>query len=249
MASILIINQQHLISSRLKDILQHIGHKTVGIAETTLDALTLIERVQPDIIFLDLCFGEGHDGPQFAQIALNNSAAKLVYVVSNAGKAVAERARATNPDGYLVYPFEEQDVYMCTSACLDPTSKPEIPTILLDLLDGKKAQIWNQLPEKTLIKVRAYVRGNLDKEITLKSMASVAGMSESNFSRRFKASMSITPYQYVLQERLEEAKHMLRHHDISLVHIAAATGFSSQSHFSTVFRKYTNLTPLQYRRQ
>lgn len=249
MAKILILNQQRIISARLRTILENIGHSVTNIAETTLDALRLVETDQPDIIYIDLCFGEGHDGPQFAQVALEETRAKLVYVISSAGKTAAGRATETRPNAYLVYPFDEQDVYMSLSDCFDPTYILKIPTILQDLLDGDRFQAWNSLPETALIQVRAYVRGHLDKEITLKSMATVAGMSESNFSRRFKASMNITAYQYVLQERLEEAKHMLRHLDISLVHIADATGFSSQSHFSTVFRKHVQLTPLQYRRQ
>ena len=249
MASIFIINQQRTINARLKTMLEQMGHQVCGIAQTTPEALLLVENNQADIIYLDLSFGEGHDGPQFAQIALDKPDAKLIYVVSNAGSAIAKHAEQTHPDAYLVYPFNEQDVYASMTTALSPDQTPAPPAILQELLEQDETSAWNQLPEKSLVQVHIYVRENLDKEITLKSMASIAGMSESNFSRRFKASMKITPYQYVLQERLEEAKYMLRHLDISLVHIAAATGFSSQSHFSTVFRKHTSLTPLQFRRQ
>ncbi|MEL6325211.1 MAG: helix-turn-helix transcriptional regulator, partial [Pseudomonadota bacterium] len=61
-------------------------------------------------------------------------------------------------------------------------------------------------------------------------------------------SAGITPYQYVMRERLEEAKRLLRDTEWSLVDIAVATGFSSQSHFATTFKKSVKLTPLQYRR-
>jgi len=245
MANILLINQQRTINVRLQTMLEQMGHKVCGVARTTPEALLLVENAEANIIYLDLSFGEGHDGPQFAQIALNETDAKLIYIISNAGRTIAKHADQTRPDAYLVYPFDEQDVYMSITTALSPDQAPEPPAILRELLEQDETSAWNQLPEKSLV----YVRENLDKEITLKRMASIAGMSESNFSRRFKASMKITPYQYVLQERLEEAKYMLRHLDMSLVHIAAATGFSSQSHFSTVFRKHTKLTPLQFRRQ
>jgi len=249
MANIFIINQQRTIAARLETMLEQMGHKVCGIARTTPEALLLVESTEVDIIYLDLSFGEGHDGPQFAQIALNKTDAKLIYIISDAGRTIAKHAQQTRPDAYLVYPFDEQDVYMSVTTALSPGQATEPPAILQELLELDEISAWNQLPEKSLVQVHIYVRENLDKEITLKSMANIAGMSESNFSRRFKASMKITPYQYVLQERLEEAKYMLRHLDMSLVHIAAATGFSSQSHFSTVFRKHTSLTPLQFRRQ
>jgi len=97
-------------------------------------------------------------------------------------------------------------------------------------------------------RVEDFIRKNFDSEITLRMLAEIAGMSESSFSRRFKISAGITPYQYVMRERLEEAKRLLRDTEWSLVDIAVATGFSSQSHFATTFKKSVKLTPLQYRR-
>lgn len=249
MANILIINHQPTLNARLQTMLEQTGHKVSAIAQTTPDALLLLETEQTDIIYLDLGFGQDHDRPQLAQIASEKADTKLVYIISNAGQTAAKIARQTEADAYLIYPFDTQDVYLSLTTALSPGQAAAPPAILQELFEQDETTTWNQLPEKSLVQVHIYVRENLDKEITLKSMASIAGMSESNFSRRFKASMKITPYQYVLQERLEEAKYMLRHLDISLVHIAAATGFSSQSHFSTVFRKHTQLTPLQFRRQ
>lgn len=249
MASVLIINQKKTVTARLEGILEGMGHKIIGTPDTTLEAMSLVGTLTPDIIYIDLAFGNGHDGTQFAQIVLNEHAAKLIFLVSSANKSNAQRARALSPAGYLVVPFTAQSVDASLSEALNPYQTAEIPVILQNVIADPKVQVWNQISEDLLIQVRAYIRANLDKEITLRSMSDVAGMSESNFSRRFKASMGITPYQYVLQERLEEAKHLLRHKNMSLVHIAAATGFSSQSHFTTVFKKSTTLTPLQYRRQ
>lgn len=249
MAHILIINREAKVCEDLTPALKELGHAVLGSAEETVEALTRIVTEDPDVVFIDLAFGDGHDGAQFAQIALNRETTKLIFIVNNANKANAKRARAIRPDGYLVYPFSKQKVAQCLETAFDTQRAAVPPAILQELLDSERSQVWNELPETLLLEIRAYIRSNLDKEITLRALAKIAAMSESNFSRRFKASLGITPYQYVLQERLEEAKHMLRNMNMSLVHIAAATGFSSQSHFSTVFKKSTSLTPLQYRQQ
>ena len=249
MARILIIHQHASICATLNEHLENIGHTTIGCAQKTVAAIELCEAGKPDIVFLDMSFGEGHDGTQFAQIVFGQSDVRLIFIVGMVNKPMLQRAESLNPTGYLMQPFDVQDVYTSLSNCLDTSMPRMVPAVLRDMLTDEAAMAWKKLSETSLFQVRTHVRENLDKEITLKDLAQLVGISESSFSRRFKASMGITPYQYVIQERLEAAKHMLLHGDISLAHVAAATGFSSQSHFTTVFKKLTHMTPLQYRRQ
>ena len=146
-------------------------------------------------------------------------------------------------------PFNQQDVFSCLIRTLDPSQSRMLPAALQTVLASNYEVSSNKLPKAALLRIKAFVRDNLDQEITLDQLAKLAGISYSGFSRRFKARMGITPYQYVIQERIEEAKHLLLHKDLSLAHIAEVTGFSSQSHFTTVFKRSTKLTPLRYRRE
>lgn len=249
MARILIIHQHASTCAQLSEYMQHMGHTVVGCAHKTVEAIALSEASKPDIVFLDMSFGEGHDGAQFAQIVFGQSDVRLIFIVSMINKPMLQRAESLDPSGYLMQPFSEQDVYSCLTRAFDPSLSRMIPAVLQDVLASEEELSWKKLPEAALLQVRAFVRENLDQEITLRELAKFVGISESSFSRRFKSSMGITPYQYVIQERLDAAKHFLLHKDMSLAHIASATGFSSQSHFTTVFKKATKLTPLQYRRQ
>jgi AraC family transcriptional regulator len=74
----------------------------------------------------------------------------------------------------------------------------------------------------------------------------VAGMSQYYFASLFKQSMGVTPWQYVMQQRLERAKELLTQRDRSIVEIALQCGFKSQSHFTQQFRKFTGVTPKRY---
>jgi AraC family transcriptional regulator len=92
-----------------------------------------------------------------------------------------------------------------------------------------------------------YVRATLTSNISVTELAELVQMSPSHFSRVFKASFSATPYRFVMQERIEEAKRMLASSNLSASQVAMAFGFSSQSHFVKVFRQFAGVTPKQYK--
>jgi AraC family transcriptional regulator len=79
------------------------------------------------------------------------------------------------------------------------------------------------------------------------ALAGLVQMSPSHFARMFKASFGFTPYQYVMLKRVEAAKDLFAHTQLSSTQVAMELGFSSQSHFLKVFRQFTGVTPKQYK--
>lgn len=103
------------------------------------------------------------------------------------------------------------------------------------------------LPPYKLKTAIAYIQEHLHQPIALAELAAVARMSPRYFASLFKQSTGVTPYQYVLQSRIDRAKSLLRRSDLSLVEIAHRVGFQNQSHFTRIFRQYVNATPKAYR--
>ena len=103
------------------------------------------------------------------------------------------------------------------------------------------------LPSSKLRQVIDYIQSNLERDLSLDQLAKVAHVSSHHFGKLFKQSMGLTPHQYVLKCRLERAKKLLRNRKLTLTEISLATGFCHQSHFTNAFRRYTTLTPRQYR--
>jgi AraC family transcriptional regulator len=97
-------------------------------------------------------------------------------------------------------------------------------------------------------RVRDYVRAHLSQELGLAELAGVIQLSPHHFCFLFKNTAGITPYQYVLRERVHESMKHLAARQCSIVEIAGVLGFADQSHFTTVFRRVTGLTPKQYQR-
>jgi AraC family transcriptional regulator len=103
------------------------------------------------------------------------------------------------------------------------------------------------LSQRQLLQVLEYINEHLDRDIKLVDLAQLLGMSQFHFSHLFKQSLGIAPYQYLLQQRIERAKQLLKQTERSIMEIALECGFNSHSHLSKQFRQLTGMTPKAYR--
>ena len=103
------------------------------------------------------------------------------------------------------------------------------------------------LPQHQLLVILDYIDTYLDRDIKLGDLAQLVGMSQFHFGRLFKQSLGLSPYQYLLQQRVERAKKLLKQSDQSIADIALECGFSNHSHLNRTFRKLTQMTPKAYR--
>jgi AraC family transcriptional regulator len=92
-----------------------------------------------------------------------------------------------------------------------------------------------------------YLHANLDADIRLADMAQEAGMSRSHLIRTFRQSTGKTPHQFLLEQRVERARLLMRQGGLTLTDIALTTGFANQHHLARVFRRVTGMTPSQFR--
>jgi AraC family transcriptional regulator len=93
-----------------------------------------------------------------------------------------------------------------------------------------------------------YIGDNLDTSLSLQDLADLVQMDVYRFLRAFKQGTGLTPHQYILRQRIERAKLLLKNPALPLTEVALRSGFSSQTHFTTAFRRATNVTPQTYRR-
>jgi AraC family transcriptional regulator len=93
-----------------------------------------------------------------------------------------------------------------------------------------------------------FIEMHLDGNLRLDEIAAEAGVSTSHFIRSFRQSTGKTPYQFLLDRRVERAQSLMRNHRVSLTDVALASGFADQHHLARVFRRITGVTPSKYRR-
>lgn len=88
-----------------------------------------------------------------------------------------------------------------------------------------------------------YISDHLDQELSLEELATIVQLSAFHFCRSFKRSTGFTPHQYVIQQRVERAKLLLKGGKLGISEIAIACGFTHQSHLNRHFKRLTGVTP------
>ncbi|MBD2533623.1 helix-turn-helix transcriptional regulator [Nostoc flagelliforme FACHB-838] len=92
-----------------------------------------------------------------------------------------------------------------------------------------------------------YIHTHLDQELSLAEIAGVVNISPTYFANLFKRATGISPHQYVVRQRVEQAKLLLLKTDLAIADIALQMGFSNQSHLTRHFKRLLGVTPKQVR--
>ena len=116
-----------------------------------------------------------------------------------------------------------------------------------DRLSFKQGENDNQTDE-TILQAQIWMQNHLNKAaISISNVASLFGMSQRNFTRRFRSATNMTPVQYLQNQRLREAKELLQNSNLSISEIAYRVGYMDVSYFTKLFKQFMSITPKQYR--
>ena len=106
----------------------------------------------------------------------------------------------------------------------------------------------NRTPPAWVDQVTHNAAKNIHQQWKVDDLAASVSMSRSEFSRRFKEVTGLSPHQWVIRTRIEQAQHLLCQ-GVPLAHVAHDTGFSDQAHLIRCFRNAVGLTPAQWARR
>jgi len=95
---------------------------------------------------------------------------------------------------------------------------------------------------------RTFIDHHYDMPLTLEHISREAGFSPYHFIRLFRLAYKRTPHQYLIHQRIEKAKELLRASDLSVQEICYTVGFESLGSFSTLFHRVVGLSPSSYRK-
>ena len=102
---------------------------------------------------------------------------------------------------------------------------------------------------RDVLRAMDFIYEHLHEQLTAERVADEVGLSRGYFCALFKREAGVGIAEYIQSRRIEAAKNMLRHSEIPYAEIAAILSFSSQSHFSRVFREKVGVTPREYRKK
>lgn len=100
---------------------------------------------------------------------------------------------------------------------------------------------------RDIAQVAAYIDAHPGETCSAEELAKSIHLSASQFKRKFKKYMDIPPHDYIIRQKIQSAREMMQYTFLSITEIANELGFSSSQHFASVFRKYTGMSPSEYR--
>ncbi|HTT80268.1 MAG TPA: AraC family transcriptional regulator [Stellaceae bacterium] len=103
------------------------------------------------------------------------------------------------------------------------------------------------LPRWRLKRAIDYVDAHLADPVSLADLAAATGLTRMHFAAQFRATTGLRPHEYLLRRRIEQAQEMLAGTANPVVDIALSVGFQTQSHFTTVFKRFTGQPPYAWR--
>lgn len=98
-------------------------------------------------------------------------------------------------------------------------------------------------------KIDQYIAENIGSNISVDDLSDLLHCSKFYFLREFKKLVGVTPYQYLMSKRLEQAKALLTADKVNIALIAHELGFNDQSHFTRAFKSHFGVTPGQFAKQ
>ena len=243
--TIVIVEDELIIAMDLKRILVQEGYnviinfKNYNFMETIND----IHKYNPSLVILDIDLKQKlFDGITIAQHLLIKDLVPFIFITGISDKEMMERIKNTRPRGIIIKPFKPIDVTCTISIVLNNYVHRNIDVLRQD------NELINDVPFVLKPAIR-YIEDHVEHRIDIRLLAELTDYNYMHFIRMFSLYMNgVTPYQYILQRKIERAKYLMTETDQLLTHIAFDLSFSSYSNFCSVFKRLTGSNPDAYRK-
>ncbi len=249
---ILVVDDHFLVRMGFVQLIrQQPDMEVVGEAATGQQAIRTFFEQRPDVTLMDLRL-PGMSGVEAIEAIRQQSASACIVVLTAYEDDLdpGDRFRL-NVQAAVSKNQQSSELLRVIRAAFQASTRfgtPPKPPAPAKMVEAQRPGPWSGIASDSLRRVLRHIREHLSGKITLAELARIAGTSRHHFVRRFKTACGVTPYQYVLACRVEQAKHLLSSSEMTLAQIAYEVGFASQSHFHTTFLKLTGTTPDSFRR-
>lgn len=102
--------------------------------------------------------------------------------------------------------------------------------------------------DELIIKIQEWLQKNYQRDISMQTLSAEFGLNVRSFNRRFRQAANQTPVEYLQEIRLNQARELLKHSNLSIAEVAFAVGYQDVSYFTGLFQRQHSVTPNAYRR-
>jgi len=241
---IIVVEDEYIIALDLKEILENAGFSVVTEFNSVEHVIELIEELNPVLVILDVNLKMDKDGIDIGNFLLDYDKTPYLYVTSYSDSVTVNRIKATRPFGFINKPFNEIDIITNVNIVINNYNHRN-----LDVNRKEKTDeiIKDEIPfiiKKTI----QYINCHINETIEIDELVKLTKWEKPHFSRMFNQYVGMTPYQYILNKKIDYSKSLLIENNNHIIDIAFELGFNSHSNFSTRFKKITGYTPEEFRK-
>lgn len=271
MINVLVVEDEILLLRNIKKKILSVSEdfQIIGEAFNGKEALNIIEKNRPDIIFTDIRMPI-MDGLELAKIIQEKY--PEIYVIIVSGYDDFEYARTAiryQVHDYLLKPLKMEPLTKLLDslkATIERDSRQiqsqvffssETPIVVPELTEPTASDMmcWSTLntsapPEidSVIKEMDAYIRLHYKESINISQLAEKYHFNHSYMTRTFKKQMGQSPLKLINELRINDAKKMLTDSPLSIREISEQLGFTDQHYFSRIFKDFTGVNPKDFRR-
>lgn len=231
--------------------------EVIGEAGDGKEGMELARQLQPDIIITDINM-PGIDGLTMIEQLKETTPAEFIIFSGYSDFGYAKQAIKLGVHGYLLKPVDDDEFLQVLDETIESLEKNrQYDRMLreLDRLDQTDARTFFAAAEKSsgtykdkyVADAAEYIRDHYAEDVTLRSVSEHLNMSESNLAKVFRSNTGYSFLEYLTMYRIGKAVRLIEQGERRTYEVANMVGYQDTKYFSRLFRKFTGMTPSEYR--
>ena len=220
-----------------------LGFEIVGKAQTGKQALELVHELSPGLIVSDIRMPMMDGVTLLEQVNDYFPYIKSIIVSGYSDFEYARRALRIQVSEYLLKPVDPNELYQALLKV-----KTQLDQEHEEYNDAFDESWLRNNPEQIAFTLKTYIQNNFREDINLNIIAQKLNYSAAWLTKVYCQQYDTTPSKYMLGLRIAQAKTLLAHNqELSVRQIGETIGYKDQGYFSRIFKKYTGVSPIEYR--
>ncbi|WP_270167297.1 response regulator transcription factor [Paenibacillus sp. SYP-B4298] len=230
------------------------GCEVVGECADGREGAELIRKLQPDIVVTDIRM-PGLTGIEMMQEVRTVVDTEFIFITGYSDFKYAKAAIDLGAQGFILKPIDDEELEAILLKAADAVRRKKRYDLAMATqasgipeLYGRLASYENGRPNDRYLQAAIdYINCHIERNFSLKDIADHLYISESYLSKLFKSKTSYTFLEYCTHHRLKKAADLLTDPAIKVYEVAERVGYPDSRYFSTLFKKWTGLTPTEFR--
>lgn len=248
MLTLIIVEDEYVIREGLRKTIDWSKYdcQLIDVAKNGEEGLNLIIEKQPNLVIADIMMPK-LNGLEMIEKAKTVCDFDVIFLTSYSEFEYARKAIDLECIQYLLKPLDESQLKESIKKIKNKKSPSDEVDIIKNQFSAQINKINTHSSDYYLIKLISIIKKEYNKKLTLSDMAKRLNISNSYLSRKLNEELNVSFSELINLYRIDKAIDLLSLKEHRIFEIAEFVGFSEYKYFCSVFKKYTNMTPTEYK--